>query len=838
MRKPKLKIIKNMRASVSIMLSVLMLPVYTFAGVVTDGARISSAKQMTAGALDLSMNAALASYDDILKSVYGLFAMSKTEAELQDNLSEYFIRTVDNTALSQNDEETKEYMDSIMSFFSNPSNIDFDNLINLNTECFGSGFAEGAVLANPVVMKNQITEYMKYMGPLSLGSDFAKKLEVFEDFRNENEEIENKIEYSKDLDKIHKVCTEIYKNAYEYNSQVFISCISDISDDLSDAYGLYLNAVENFTLAKSEKFSGDDKAELRENLINEGNEFCRQAADIINSWYDFSVKSLSYLEKVKSSLDKFEKFADTPNTNDYYKDILNAFENGSFSEYKNITESNINSFKEMKEYFSGINFCGKDIRTYASYFDEYEGYIPENDFGSKEETIEFSEIFMNENYRYISSEIPAYCRKQGNEYEFYDSLSKLCGSSVSTTDEKSSKKFLETLKSLGDFSKVTGADISDAVSDNILSEISEDKLSQIKEISAYADIEESCTINSSNSSNSADILENQQNIMSTAADFIGDIGGLAKKAAGEGLENLYLMEYITEMFSCYTCDKEYSKGEVNEIKPETLSGIAISPENNVFYRSEAEYILWGSNDMHKNHLYTNSLLFGTRFTLNSIYAFRDAEIKAATFTAASAIAGWTGFGIPVVQTVLILSLSLAESVNDVNELLDGKAVAVYKTQETWKLKPSGIVSMLEDGAEELAKKDNSSDFDIDVSKGEEKQKNAVSLTYKEYIKIFILLSTFSEAKENAMLSRVGTLIHINMNNGMKNTGMNRETAFDICEAHTMITARSDVSVKTWFMGVFVPNYNMNIDGSTTYEYDFSNLGKKEKIISCQGLMSY
>ena len=65
--KTKIDIKKTSRASVSIMLSFLMLPVYTFGAAVADSVRISSAKTMASGAADLTADAGLSDFNGVLK---------------------------------------------------------------------------------------------------------------------------------------------------------------------------------------------------------------------------------------------------------------------------------------------------------------------------------------------------------------------------------------------------------------------------------------------------------------------------------------------------------------------------------------------------------------------------------------------------------------------------------------------------------------------------------------------------------------------------------------------------------------------------------------------------
>lgn len=49
----------------------------------------------------------------------------------------------------------------------------------------------------------------------------------------------------------------------------------------------------------------------------------------------------------------------------------------------------------------------------------------------------------------------------------------------------------------------------------------------------------------------------------------------------------------------------------------------LNAENNVFYKSEVEYILWGDSDVNQIVKNTAVLIFGIRFALNTIYAFTN-----------------------------------------------------------------------------------------------------------------------------------------------------------------------------------------------------------------------
>lgn len=148
-------------------------------------------------------------------------------------------------------------------------------------------------------------------------------------------------------------------------------------------------------------------------------------------------------------------------------------------------------------------------------------------------------------------------------------------------------------------------------------------------------------------------------------------------------------------------DKEVgSQYENKDDFEKTLSGIAISADNNYYYGGECEYILWGgtpSSAVNK----TKASIFGIRFILNLIYAMSAPDINALTFEWATVIAGWTVFGVPIVQTVLKIALALAESAYDLNQLCLGKSVPLYKSSTTWAMSPQGMIGIAKDAAAEL-----------------------------------------------------------------------------------------------------------------------------------------
>lgn len=80
------------------------------------------------------------------------------------------------------------------------------------------------------------------------------------------------------------------------------------------------------------------------------------------------------------------------------------------------------------------------------------------------------------------------------------------------------------------------------------------------------------------------------------------------------------------------------------------------------------------------------------------------DINALTFEWATVIAGWTVFGVPIVQTVLKIALALAESAYDLNQLCLGKSVPLYKSSTTWAMSPQGMINVTKETAATLIDK--------------------------------------------------------------------------------------------------------------------------------------
>ena len=160
----------------------------------------------------------------------------------------------------------------------------------------------------------------------------------------------------------------------------------------------------------------------------------------------------------------------------------------------------------------------------------------------------------------------------------------------------------------------------------------------------------------------------------------------------DSAQNAFEMEYIANMFGCLTTN-EYDENLMR-------SQFGSRP----ILKGEAEYILFGKNSISANVAACIDLIFAIRLIMNSIYVYTNASMRQSALAVASAIAGWSGIGIPVAQNAILVSWAMAESVLDTSSLCKGETVPIYKTASTWTLSLSNLPTTLAGGVSNYASK--------------------------------------------------------------------------------------------------------------------------------------
>ena len=148
--------------SICVFLTLILVPVLLFSGIIVDASRLFASKTVVSGAGDLAMNAALAQYDKMLKDSYGLTAMAKDPGSPQEQeaLKKMFCESISARYLKHADSDD---LSSVIQ-------------VSLAENGFEAKGVSSSSLADVNVLRQQIVEYMKFRGPVYIADDIIEKL--------------------------------------------------------------------------------------------------------------------------------------------------------------------------------------------------------------------------------------------------------------------------------------------------------------------------------------------------------------------------------------------------------------------------------------------------------------------------------------------------------------------------------------------------------------------------------------------------------------------------------------------------------------------------------------
>lgn len=421
-------------------------------------------------------------------------------------------------------------------------------------------------------------------------------------------------------------------------------------------------------------------------------DYATKTKAVIEGYVDEMIKifqrSIDYSSKVTANLKEFKYAGITPATDAGSDD---QWVDGIISYVSNLT--NQDSLKWNEEVISkqeALHTLGAYIPTEDSnlLFLNFENNIPEK----IKRVVETKENAKG--YKLVDSEfdykdpklrnfLGVECYDAGSKY-YVDPLFAFLERNSSATkpegDADAKKKRKEMINGTYVDNKPEPVEISDVNISDVMA--SNAQAAQIMDGATAEDLQ------SSDENNLAD------NALEASGKAISGFDRIGEILTG-GRDKLYLMAYTTTMFSCYTTNREAGGNKAEK----TLSGVPFSEKNNEAYRAEQEYILLGDPKLKNNVEGVKTRIFGVRFLLNAIYAYTsDSALKTEALTMAMTIAGATGFLVPIVQNVLLLAAALTESVFDVNDLVDGKSVPLYKNPQAWRTRFERIGQVVAEGA--------------------------------------------------------------------------------------------------------------------------------------------
>ena len=205
-----LKFVHKNKGSISIFLCIILFPMITYCTLIIDASRMQACRTQLQSAGDLTMNAALSEYEKILEDMYGLFAISDDPAVLKPALQNYFYETISGKLNSEGsvnaecDQYIQKWTNDLtdLIFSDGMSENDISNFMSMTLESFEYSPVEESRVSNPMVMKSQIIDYMKYKGPVSVVTGLMTKIGLLKDSSNQVNATEKKIEYAQKVQEL------------------------------------------------------------------------------------------------------------------------------------------------------------------------------------------------------------------------------------------------------------------------------------------------------------------------------------------------------------------------------------------------------------------------------------------------------------------------------------------------------------------------------------------------------------------------------------------------------------------------------------------------------------
>ncbi|MDD4296679.1 MAG: DUF5702 domain-containing protein [Ruminiclostridium sp.] len=184
------------------------------------------------------------------------------------------------------------------------------------------------------------------------------------------------------------------------------------------------------------------------------------------------------------------------------------------------------------------------------------------------------------------------------------------------------------------------------------------------------------------SSNKSDVEEKYGDLLNQNGSFSEKIGQIISDSSEALLNSLYVNEFIVGAFKNANIDNVAGP----KIRPASFT------DETFYEKAEVEYIIFGSKREKANANLSRVSIFGIRMGLNIIHVYTNPDKTATALTAATALAGWSGFAVPLVKNLILVGWAAGESWLDIRDINAGKPVPIYKTKNTWKLDLKSLFS--------------------------------------------------------------------------------------------------------------------------------------------------
>lgn len=712
-----------------------------------------------------------------------LFAKNDTklvnEIALESALSNYNRDLYDRYRIFGID-KSKEYLEEYV------NDIIKNNLENNSSRFYKVNLKESSISVNNELshiqlddIQKQIIDYMSLHGPYQISKGVLNLLDLVKSSKDYTNVIDKKIDYENEYSKINVNFDKISELFVKYDTE--FEEINNGYKDLNKRLEILIKDSKEYLKLKSILKDASDK-DLKEKL-NEENKKIK----------DISKEIEEKIKKYNEENKKFETKLVSQQVNIHeIITLLKSFYNQTISledalenwgkEINKLDDSDVkNNFKSDYKSMK-LQFTKENIESILNKMISHENTLTNNIKILKENDAFNIDINkFNQDLHFDLSNIvnlPSL-----NNYKLYKYINdKTNKQKIDKKASKEAKKSKSELENLSD----TYTDIKD------------DK--EIGYISDFINLEDFSDLKN-NSTNIATISSSKK-----YKDLINKSNNIINYNDTNLLENLYISMYLVDNFN------------------NKLEG------NDEFY-SQMEYILFGNQKLKSNVSSVENSIFAIRLLLNSIYAYTNSDLNREATLVASAIAGWTGFGVPILRTVILGMMSISESAIDVNTINKNEYVEAYKNKSTWQVSIGGLSNLANKGLKEITSNTIDNIYD-DIEKYSNQGVEYLNNKLNEFTKQTI--DGVAQTIISEMINPIQSIIANNINSPIEDLKSQINESFNSIENNILLSSDTMKNIKLDVFNYIKGNIisKLNDINEVNFESFFKDLvGKVEVMIT-------
>ncbi len=797
------------RGVITVFVVLIMVPVVVITGIMVDVSRLKLFAAQIAFASDSYGDVILSEYDNVLKELYGLFAVTQddTAKAALEEYAKYIGYSFDPNGDERGLSGSMFFSEADVAFAYEP----------IGTSSF----------SNENVLMTQVADYMEFriVEQVLDETGVFDMIDGFKNMQNDNEAVAAVKEVGDSGEKVLKEIDTYYEllvDLKEYEQylddlKAKVGAYGEVLDDIysSSDYKKYLNFLEHedeILEAKEQKEQleaadeevPDDIKDLAEQYVDVG----AYQAEMRSKIDPKSKEAIALLDKdmfklISGTIDALRESAEK-----IEEDLVEVKEKLAKLEEKlavaseDVREGIEEDIKELRELenFSGrfIEICdNEDSHNNKENNDDNRTYfhgLVYNGHNSYERLVVVTEDIISGDIRNRSNTNWVKSPAQVNEIKWWE------------IPEGSGALYTE-LKELNNNSTNAGKNKKEAdqkkeaannKTDNAVGEINDEE-----EITTARNIP-------------SDVMAELKGCEAseTVPSFLDYFkGGFSFKNAGDSAAAIYdkflMTEYDFGMFSSRVTGIEVKEAEDGSKKTETieeqnLNKAPMSRDINYLYGAELEYLYGGHAESKKNLSAARNTICGVRMTMNFISTYTIKEVNSTISkisTAAAEAVAATGIGAAAAPLVKIA----------VSAALRG-AVAAIETVEDWKmLKNREDVLLFKSKLDDLSCKDRLEDILGEApsasgggsSSGSKTKRIEIKMSYEDYLRVLLFVCKSS----STITSRTSDLITLNVNQSQKKgETLSAPLNFKMSEAYTAVKTTCKAKLDM----VVVPDYMLNM----------------------------